>query len=491
MKRDLVLAHNSVQTNETSARRKADDASACSSSAASTGSDNYDVFLSFSGKDTRKTFADHLYNGLVDAGIHVFRDNNELREGEKIGTNLLQAIKNSKISISILSQNYASSKWCLQELVEMTKCIKSGHVVLPIFYHVEPTDVRNQKGSFGEAFSCLSRKYWEDVEKWKVALQEVASLKGWESEKTADGHEGELVKVVIKKVLSELKKAFQLVVTEQLVGINNVVEKILRLLDDNPSATQIVGIYGMGGIGKTTLAKVVHNKLSDQFQYSSFITNIRESSRCNGIFNLQNQLIFDLKGRDQVSNMDDGIRILESRFKLKKVLILLDDVDDHEQIKAFVGKHGWFEMGSKIIITTRIRTVLDDGVNCKYELQEIAKDKSLILFSRHAFRRDFPPCEFASLSHDVVSTTGGLPLALEVIGSSLCGQNQGFWQDTLKKLQKVPHKKVRDKLMISYDALEKEDKQIFLDIACFFIGDDLRYAFYMWDACNFFSKNGD
>ncbi|XP_039166875.1 disease resistance protein RPV1-like [Eucalyptus grandis] len=395
MKRDLVLAHNSVQTNETSARRKADDASACSSSAASTGSDNYDVLLSLSGKDTRKTFADHLYNGLVDAGIHVFRDNNELREGEKIGTNLLQAIKNSKISISILSQNYASSKWCLQELVEMTKCIKSGHVVLPIFYHVEPTDVRNQKGSFGEAFSCLSRKYWEDVEKWKVALQEVASLKGWESEKTADGHEGELVKVVVKKVLSELKKAFQLVVTEQLVGIDNVVEKILRLLDDNSSATQIVGIYGMGGI---------------------------------------------------------------------------DDVDDHEQIKAFVGKHGWFAMGSKIIITTRIRTVLDDaGVNCKYELQEIAKDKSLILFSRHAFRRDFPPCEFASLSHDVVSTTGGLPLALEVIGSSLCGQNQGFWQDTLKKLQKVPHKKVRDKLMISYDALEKEDKQIFLDIACFFI----------------------
>ncbi|XP_018728266.2 toll/interleukin-1 receptor-like protein isoform X2 [Eucalyptus grandis] len=250
MKRDLALARDSVQSNAESARRKADDACASSSSAASTGSDNYDVFLSFSGQDTRKTFADHLYNGLFDASIRVFRDNNELREGEKIGTNLLQAIKNSKISIPILSQNYASSKWCLHELVEMTECIKSGHVVLPIFYHVEPTDVRNHKGSFGEAFSCLSRKYPEDVEKWKVALQEVASLKGWESEKTADGREGDLVKMVIRKVLGELKKAFQLVVPEQLVGIDNAVENVLRLLDDNPddnpSSAKIVGIHGMG-----------------------------------------------------------------------------------------------------------------------------------------------------------------------------------------------------------------------------------------------------
>ncbi|KAL3743661.1 hypothetical protein ACJRO7_018862 [Eucalyptus globulus] len=490
MKRDR-LAHDSVQSNEKSARRKADDASASSSSAASTGSDNYDVFLSFSGQDTRKTIADHLYNGLFDASIRVFRDNNELREGEKIGTNLLQAIKNSKISIPILSQNYASSKWCLQELIEMIECIKSRHVVLPIFYHVEPTDVRNQTRSFGEAFSCLSRKYPEDVEKWKVALQEVASMKGWESEKTADNREGDLVKMVVRKVLSELKNAFQLDVTEHLVGIDNAVESILRLLDDNPSAIQIVGIYGMGGIGKTTLAKVVHNKLSNQFQYRSFIADIRESSQRNGIFNLQNQLIRDLKEKDQASNKDEGISLLGSRFKRKKVLILLDDVDDIEQIRALIGKYDWFEMGSRIIITTRSKFVLDDvGINCKYKLEEIPSDKSLTLFSRHAFRTDFPPCGFESLSRDVTSFTGGLPLALEVIGSFLCGKRHAFWQNALKKLQKVPHKKVREKLMISYDALDNEEKQIFFVITCFLIGGDLRYASYMWDACTFFPNMG-
>lgn len=198
-----------------------------------------------------------------------------------------------------------------------------------------------------------------------------------------------------------------------------------------------------------------------------------------------------MKEEDRVSNMDEGIRILESRFKHKKVLVLLDDVDAIYQITALVGRLGWFAMGSKIIITTRSRDVLDKvGVNNKYELEEIGEDESLILFSRHAFLRDSPPCDFESLSRAVMSTTRGLPLALKVVGSYLYGKNEAFWRDSLEKLRKVPHEEVQEKLKISYDALNKEDKQIFLDIACFFIGSNLEIVSYMWQASGFFPRLG-
>ncbi|KAI6681508.1 hypothetical protein NL676_035389 [Syzygium grande] len=144
----------------------------------------YDVFLSFRGPDTRKGFTDHLYTRLIDAGIHAFKDDNELCQGKKIGPDLLASIKESKILIPIISLNYGSSNWCLNELVHIMECQNSntGHLVLPIFYKVEPTHVRHQTGSFGDAFRTHGRHFDQMIlEKWKQALNEVSFLKGWEA----------------------------------------------------------------------------------------------------------------------------------------------------------------------------------------------------------------------------------------------------------------------------------------------------------------------
>ncbi|KAL3739935.1 hypothetical protein ACJRO7_021243 [Eucalyptus globulus] len=451
----------------------------------------YDVFLSFRGLDTRKGFTDHLYIGLVDAGIHTFRDDNELHHGKEIGPNLFGAIKNSKILIPILSVNYGSSKWCLDELVQIMECKNNnkGCLVLPIFYKVEPTHVRHQIGNFGEAFHTCGRHFnLMILEKWKQALIKVSSLKGWEGNR----YEGELVKLVVQRVLSELKKEFELFIPENLVGIDGHVEKVIKFVDNNYSATLFIGIHGMGGIGKTTLAKAIYNKLSDQFQYHSFIADIRESCQRKGLEYLQNQLISDiLKQKNQVSNKDDGTKFISYMFKDKKVLILVDDVDDHDQLTTLVGNHNWFSSGSRILITTRNNSILDNvGVDYKYELKEMDKNHSMVLFSRHAFRMSSPPIEFKDLTHDVITTTGGLPLSLEVLGSFLCGKKSEFWRGTIDKLKRVPHKKVREKLRISYEELDYEQKQIFLDIACFFIGTDKSITSYMWDACGFFPKEG-
>jgi hypothetical protein len=127
---------------------------------------NYDVFLCLRGEDTRKNFTEHLYFALRDAGINVFRDDNDLRRGEDLASEILRAIQRSRISVIIFSTNYAASRWCLEELVEIMECRRTvTQLVLPIFFDVDTTDVRNQTGSFAEAFRKHEEHYLLDIDK--------------------------------------------------------------------------------------------------------------------------------------------------------------------------------------------------------------------------------------------------------------------------------------------------------------------------------------
>ncbi|GMP69260.1 hypothetical protein CsSME_00028586 [Camellia sinensis var. sinensis] len=141
----------------------------------------YDVFLSFRGKDTRDNFVSHLYTALAQKGIHTFKDDEKLERGKVISLELQRAIRESRFSIVVLSKNYASSRWCLDELVEALEC--SNTTVYPIFYHVDPKEVRWQRGSFGEGFAKLISKQgvleMENVQRWRNALEQVANLSGW------------------------------------------------------------------------------------------------------------------------------------------------------------------------------------------------------------------------------------------------------------------------------------------------------------------------
>ena len=148
-------------------------------------SKNFDVFLSFRGEDTRLGFTSHLYSALDKMGIRTFIDD-KLPRGEQISDELLKTIESSTSSIIIFSKNYASSSWCLDELVKILECKKkNGQLVRPIFYNVDPSEVRNPKGMFKEALAKHEKKFKDGnkVQRWREALHEAANLSGWHYKK--------------------------------------------------------------------------------------------------------------------------------------------------------------------------------------------------------------------------------------------------------------------------------------------------------------------
>lgn len=155
-----------------------------SSSSSFTTPFKHDAFLSFYGKDTRNSFTDHLYNALKEKGIDAFRDNEKLERGTFIAPELMKAIEESKFAIVVLSENYASSRWCLDELVKIVACMEeTGLTVLPIFYHVDPSDVRQQTGTYAVAFAeheKNSKVNTEKIQTWKEALKRVGNIAGWD-----------------------------------------------------------------------------------------------------------------------------------------------------------------------------------------------------------------------------------------------------------------------------------------------------------------------
>ncbi|KAF8017208.1 hypothetical protein BT93_H2410 [Corymbia citriodora subsp. variegata] len=455
---------------------------------------DYEVFLSFRGPDTRSGFTDFLYTSMIDVGIRAYRDDEELRVGEEIGPELLRAINQSKISIPIFSKGYASSVWCLKELIQMVECQKTrGQKIMPIFYDVAPSEVRYQTGGYGEAFlSHESKKRYDEetMHKWKAALNTVGALKGWDLHIMPNRREGEFAKTLTQKVFNELKKAY-LVVSNNLVSVDHHVDQIMEMIGAQTSETRIVGIHGMGGIGKTTIAKIIYNKLSHNFENCCFLHDIREMSKGNGIQYLQNQLISDIlktKCAD-IKNIDEGTQTIKDRLSNKRILLLLDDMEEENHMEALVGKRSWFGQGSKLIITTRKKDILDvPEVDYSYEVNGMDPNHSLQLFSKHAFRKDSPLDEYINQSKKAIDIAGGLPLALEVMGSLLSHTKKEKWDIILKKLESAPPEKVQSKLKISYDALDVRQKHIFLDIACLLIGHNKDIVVHFWDESKFFPE---
>lgn len=259
-------------------------------------------------------------------------------------------------------------------------------------------------------------------------------------------------------------------------GIETRLEQLKEKLDFESNEVTRVGVVGMPGIGKTTLAKKVLEDWGYEFSHTMFLDDVREKSKYPEIHNLQMELLCGLTNikyeRKEQTETDLLLKFLKVEVSKNKVLFVLDDVSEKSQIENILGEREWLKEGSKVLITTNSKSVVKGMVNETYLVPGLSDNDALKYFERHAFSVSCEP-SFMKLAREFVEYSRGNPLALKVLGSELLGKQKSYWESKLGTLAKSPiSNTIQDVLRIPYDDLSLHHKNLFLDVACFFRFED-------------------
>ena len=270
---------------------------------------------------------------------------------------------------------------------------------------------------------------------------------------------------------------------EDLVGIDSRICEIEPLLCLKTADVRIIGIWGMSGIGKTTLARAIFDRFCNQFEGCVFLADVRKKLEKEGIEDLQEELLSKILGLKNLSLRRRPS--IKAALGSKKVLIVLDNVQDQMIIEKIAKKPDWFGVGSRIIITTTNKDLLKTNeVKEIYEVKKFDEDEAMKFFSRCVFKQDHPRKDFVELSKSIIAYTHGLPLAIQVLGHLLNNKSKYEWETKLDTLTMDLNLDIQKVLRMSYNELNEDERCLFLDIACFYEGKDRDYVAKILDSRN-------
>lgn len=405
----------------------------------------YDVFLSFSGIDTRRGFINPLYRCLKER-FRPFKDNPELRLGDKLTEGLIKGIKRSRIFVIVISENYASSAFCLYELLvildEFAK--RNGRRILTVFYNTSPSDVLHQTGNFGRKLSVLANSATpQSLDKWIKALSKIGStdFSTWhlEVENDNDKSECECIQEIVREVSKHVSYP---------IGLHDRVDKVLCYLSNKlDGGVCVVGICGNPGIGKTTIvARTVYcytnNARNNKFDYCCFSDNVEEYFKEHRLLHRQ-----------------------------RKVFIVFEDVDDTRHLEAIVNElilNNWFASDSKVVITARNKCFLEQhGIKSIYDVERFGDDDADELLGVKVFNSHIIPVRYISIFDRAKTYASGNPFHLEVVGSYLGGKSVEECINALNQFELIPKEDTKMILQMSFNALKKLHRTMLIDILDF------------------------
>ncbi|VVB10063.1 unnamed protein product [Arabis nemorensis] len=378
----------------------------------------------------------------------------------------LDEIERASASVVVFSKNYLSSTSCLDKLVRVLQCRrKNSQLVVPVFYGVSPSDV-----------VVSEHESADQLREWSSALQELRELPGHQSREECG--DCELVEEIVKDV-------YEKIFPTENIGINSRLRGIAHLLCKQTWGIRRIGIWGMPGIGKTTLAKAFFDQIAGGYEASCFIEQFDKAFHEKGLHPLLAEHFGKiLKALPGVCSSITRPSFPRDKLNKKRTLVVLDDVHNPLVAESFLGEFHWFGPGSLIILTSRDKQVFRlCQINHVYEVQSLNENEALQLLSHCASGKDIREPKLRELSMEMIDYANGNPLALSFYGRTLKGKKLSETKTT--SLKRELHT-LHDIFKSSYETLDDNEKNIFLDIACFFKGENADYVMQLLEGCGFF-----